>query len=61
LPKFKQAQQKIEDMAQTTGNVPAIKMLFEQAAPQAAIMTKSITAIIDTELNLPATKQRKPY
>jgi len=59
LPKFKQAQQEIEDIAQTAGNVPAIKLLFEQAAPQATIMSKSITTIINEELKLPATKQRK--
>jgi methyl-accepting chemotaxis protein len=59
LPKFKQAQQEIEDIAQTVGNVPAIKMLFEQAAPQATIMSKSITTMIDLEATLPATKERK--
>lgn len=59
LPKFKQAQQEIEDIAQTVGNVPAIKMLFDKAAPQAAIMSKSITAMIDIEATLPATKDRK--
>lgn len=59
LPKFKQAQQEIEDIAQTTGNVPAVKMLFEQAAPQAAIMVKNITAMIDLEANLSATDDRK--
>jgi len=59
LPKFKQAQLEIEDIAQTTGNVPAIKMLFDEAAPQAGIMVKSITAMIDLEAKLPATTERK--
>jgi len=59
LPKFKQAQQEIEDIAQKVDNVPAIKMLFEDAAPHAAIMAKSITKMIDLEANLSATKERK--
>jgi methyl-accepting chemotaxis protein len=59
LPKFNQAQQEIEDIAQTVDNVPAMKMLFEEAAPQAAIMTRSITEIIDLEAKLPATIERK--
>lgn len=59
LPQFKQAQQEIEDIAQTVGNVPAVKMLFEDAAPQAAIMSKSITTMIDIEATLPATRSRK--
>jgi len=59
LPKFKQAQQDIEDIAQKVENVPAIKMLFEDAAPQAAIMAKSITKMIDLEANLSATRERK--
>jgi len=59
LPKFKQAQQEIEDIAQTTDNIPAIKMLFEQAAPQASIMVSSITTMIDLEASLSSTTERK--
>ncbi|RLA05712.1 MAG: methyl-accepting chemotaxis protein [Gammaproteobacteria bacterium] len=59
LPAFKQAQKEIEDIAQTIENKPSIKMLFEDAAPQATIMSKSITQIIDIELTLAATKDRK--
>ncbi|NOQ81422.1 MAG: HAMP domain-containing protein [Methylophaga sp.] len=59
LPKFKQAQLEIEDIAQTTGNIPAIKMLFEEAAPQATIMVKSITTMIDLEAGLASTDERK--
>jgi len=59
LPKFKQAQQEIEDIAQTAANVPAVKMLFEQAAPQAGIMVKNITAMIDLEAGLSSTDDRK--
>jgi len=59
LPKFKQAQQEIEEIAQTVDNVPAVKMLFDKAAPQASIMSKSITTMIDLEATLSATKERK--
>jgi len=59
LPKFKQAQKEIEDIAQTKSNIPAIKMLFDDAAPQATIMVKNITAMIDLEATLPATEERK--
>ncbi|MFT5852231.1 MAG: methyl-accepting chemotaxis protein [Colwellia sp.] len=59
LPKFKQAQQDIEDIAQTSANVPAIKILLEQAAPQASIMVKNITAMIDIEASLPSSDERK--
>jgi methyl-accepting chemotaxis protein len=59
LPKFKQAQQEIEDIAQTSANVPAIKILLEQAAPQASIMVKNITAMIDIEASLPSSTERK--
>jgi len=59
LPQFKKAQEEIEAIAQTRENVPAVKMLFEEAAPQAVIMSKSITLIINEELTLAATKERK--
>jgi methyl-accepting chemotaxis protein len=56
---FKIEQQKIEDIAQQIGNVPVIKMLFDDAAPHAAIMSKNITQLIDLEATLEATRQRK--
>jgi len=59
LEQFKIEQQKIEDIAQTQGNVPAIKLLFDQAAPQAGIMVKNITRLIDIEATLGGGKQRK--
>ncbi len=59
LDQFKIEQQKIEDIAQKPGNVPAIKMLFNEAAPHAAIMSKKITQLIDIEATLDATAQRK--
>ncbi len=58
---FKQAQQEIEDIAQTRENIPAVKLLFEQAAPQAAIMAEQITKMIDLEVQLPGTPERKTH
>ncbi|NOQ94319.1 MAG: HAMP domain-containing protein [Methylophaga sp.] len=59
LTDFASEQQKIEDVAQTMSNTPALKMLFEQAVPQAAIMSKQITLMIDLEAQLEANPDRK--
>ena len=59
LELFRQYQEDIESMANTDENVPAFKMLLAQAAPQAGIMSASITKIIDLELARPATQARK--
>ena len=49
----------IEDIAQTLQNIPSIEMLYQQAVPQASIMSKEITELIDIELGLKASTQRK--
>lgn len=59
LSEFASEQQKIEDIAQTPQNIPALAMLFEQAAPQATHMAKQITLMIDLESKLEATPERK--
>lgn len=59
LKKFNQFQKEIEDIAQTVDNTPALKILFEQAAPQAAILVSNITKMINSELKLEATDERK--
>ena len=59
LEDFKKYQKEIEDIAQTTDNTPALKILFEQAAPQAVILTENITKMINAELKLEATPKRK--
>ncbi|MBT6051294.1 MAG: methyl-accepting chemotaxis protein, partial [Candidatus Scalindua sp.] len=56
---FKKYQQDIEDVAQTVDNTPALKILFEEAAPKAAIMITNITRLIDLEAGLEATADRK--
>ncbi len=54
-----QAQDEIEQISDSVENLPAQKILLEQAAPAAAVMTKEITAIINEELKLQATTARK--
>ena len=56
---FEKYQQEIEDIANTADNTPASKILFEQAAPQVAIMAENITKMIDLESELDATAERK--
>lgn len=59
LESFKRQQQNIEDIAQTLQNTPAIEMLYQQAVPQASIMSKEVTRLIDIELGLDASSERK--
>lgn len=59
LQDFRKYQQEIEDIAQTVDNTPATKILFEQVAPQAAILASNITKMIDIEAALEATPERK--
>lgn len=59
LNEFATEQQKIEDIAQTVQNTPALEMLFDKAVPQATIMSKQITLMIDLEAQLDATPERK--
>ena len=56
---FKQAQSEIENIAQTIDNQPALKLLLEEAAPQAAILVSNITKMIDIELKESASPKRK--
>jgi len=59
LLKFKQYQQEIEDIVNTSENLPAHKILFEKAAPLAKESIANINEITDLELSLKATPQRK--
>ena len=59
LDEFAVAQKKVEAIANSADEQPAIKMLTTEAAPRAAIIIKSITAMIDAESALPATPERK--
>ena len=59
LAEFQKAQEEIENISQTLDNNLSMKILFEEAAPEAAVLSKKITEIIDEELTLPATPERK--
>ena len=59
IGEFKNAQVEIENIAQSIDNVPAVKILFTDAAPQAAILSAEITKIIDWEKDQPGTAERK--
>jgi len=50
LAEFEVAQAKVEAIANSPDEHPATKMLIEQAAPRAAEMVKSITKMIDDEV-----------
>ena len=59
LNAFKNAQQEIEDISHTDDNIASYKLLLTDAAPRASQMLTHITAIIDEEGQLKATKARK--
>ncbi|MFT5814058.1 MAG: methyl-accepting chemotaxis protein [Psychroserpens sp.] len=56
---FKLAQQEIKDISDTEDNIPSYKLLLDEAAPRASQMLSYITAIINEEATLDATKDRK--
>ncbi|MCK5040843.1 MAG: hypothetical protein KAR62_01055 [Sphingomonadales bacterium] len=59
LQEFRVAQQQVEDIANSVDEQPALKILLNDAAPQAGIIVAEITAMIDEEAGLAATAQRK--
>ena len=59
LAAFRQAQQEVEDIAQSPENIPAYQLLLTQAAPRASKIMADITQIIDIESTLSATTERK--
>jgi methyl-accepting chemotaxis protein len=50
LGEFKKAQARVEGIARSADEQPALKMLKLEAAPRAAIMARTITGMIDAEL-----------
>ncbi len=59
LEDFRRYQKEIEDIANTSENRPALKILLQEAAPQADILVSNITKIIDIEATLATTPERK--
>lgn len=56
---FRKAQQEIETISHTNENVPAINLLITEAAPRAGKMMSALSAIIDKEVTLSSTPERK--
>jgi methyl-accepting chemotaxis protein len=59
LDLLRRHQVEIEDLAGTAENTPATRILLEQAAPRAQVLGDRITQLIDLELTLEATPERK--
>jgi len=59
LSEFDAERQKIEAIAQTENNTPAVKLLHEKASPLSDTMIKQITRIIDLELTAKEDTGRK--
>jgi len=59
LERLKLQQKDIEDISQSSKNIPAYELLLNQAAPKAAELLAAITNIINIESTLQATKERK--
>jgi methyl-accepting chemotaxis protein len=59
LKDFQKAQNEIEAISGTIDNLPATKILLQDAAPKASILVTTITKIINIELKQAATPQRK--
>ncbi len=57
LDEFKLAQGKVEKIAKSGDEQPALKILIDVAAPQAAVMSTKITEMIDMELSAKADVQ----
>lgn len=59
LEQFKKYQQEIEDIAQTKENLPARKLLFEQVEPMESQMMVYITRMINLEMRIPPSSQKR--
>ena len=59
LSEFRSAQDKVEDIAHGAGEFPANVLLQSEAEPFTDIIIQQITALIDEEISLPASRERK--
>ena len=59
LDEFRDVQARVEAIAHSPDERPARKIMLEEAAPRAALMGDRITRMIDRELALEATPERK--
>ena len=56
---LRQVQQRVEDIAHTEQNIPALQILTTEAAPRAEKIVAALTAIIEAEALQEATAERK--
>jgi len=59
VEEFRKAQQDVEDISHTIDEVPAMKILLQDAAPRAAKIVGAISSMINEESTLEATPERK--
>ncbi|MEE9195827.1 MAG: PAS domain S-box protein, partial [Alphaproteobacteria bacterium] len=59
LDAFREAQQRVEDLAHSAEERPATTLLLTEGAPRAETMFREITAMIDEEAHLEAAPERK--
>lgn len=59
LDAFRKAQQEIEAISHTDENVPAVNLLVTEAAPRAGKMIVALGTIIDEEVTLKSSSERK--
>lgn len=59
IEEFRQAQQEVEDISHSPGNIVSLQVLSTEAAPQAKIITDSIRLMIDEEAHLEASDEHK--
>ncbi|MDP6706513.1 MAG: HAMP domain-containing methyl-accepting chemotaxis protein [Alphaproteobacteria bacterium] len=59
LDEFKAAQAKVEGIAHSADEQPASKILFQEAAPEAAVLLSKITEMIDEEMTKEPTPERR--
>ncbi|MFT4579242.1 MAG: CHASE3 domain sensor protein, partial [Nitrospinales bacterium] len=59
LKDFQKYQNEIEAISGTVNNLPANKILLQDAAPKASVLVSTITKIINLELKQAATQERK--
>ncbi len=59
MAEFRTAQQEVEDISHSPENIPAFKILLTEAAPRAEKILKALTLMIDEEVSLKATTERK--
>jgi methyl-accepting chemotaxis protein len=61
MQEFEQAQQTVEDIANTPQEQPGMQILQEEAAPLATVIIQNITGLINAEKNQSATAERKVF